>query len=84
MQPGRVDGQMNGGLSVWLVLDGRDGADRCAVQFDLGARVHHETRTIGNHGHRHGLGEAAAELRQREGDDRDDDDDGRQTPSGRA
>ena len=76
--PGRVDGQMNRRLPVGHVLDGRDGADRRAVQFDLGAGVHHQTRAIGKHGHRHGLGEAAAELRQRDGDDRDDDDDGGQ------
>jgi hypothetical protein len=49
------------------------------VQFDLGAEIHHQTRAIGNHSHRDGVGEAAAELRQRNGGHRDDDDDRGQT-----
>ena len=78
MQAGRIDGQMNGGLPVMGVLDGSDGADRCAMQLDLGAGVHHQTRAIGNHGHRHGFGETAPELSHGKADESGDDHDGRQ------
>ena len=58
-----------------VVLDGR----RCRPvrrAADLAPGFIIRTRAIGKHGHRHGLGEAAAELRQRKGDDRDNIDDG--------
>ena len=52
-----------------------DLADLHAAHLHLGVGVHHQAGAIGDHRHRNGFGEAAAEQADRQRDDRDDRDD---------